>query len=54
MSRIPGASPITPDIEEIRRRGDDEDRPLPGEEAGTVPEPLPGEERDREPDTRRD
>jgi hypothetical protein len=54
MSRIPGASPITPDIEDIRRRGDDEDRPLPGEDAGTVPEPAPGEARDRERATGRD
>ncbi|WP_294642815.1 hypothetical protein [uncultured Aureimonas sp.] len=52
MSRVPEASPITPDIEEIRRRGEDENRPLPPENADAVPGSAPDEEHDREPDTR--
>ncbi|WP_279478964.1 hypothetical protein [Aureimonas sp. SK2] len=48
MSRIPGASPISTDIAEIRRRGEDDDRSLPGDDAHAVPEPVPGERPERE------
>lgn len=53
MSRIPGASPISTDIAEIRRRGEDEDRSLAGDDAGSVPEPAPGEAPERDEDANR-
>ncbi len=43
MSRIPGASPITDDIEAIRRSGDDKDRSLTGSDRDAIPEPAPSE-----------
>ncbi len=54
MSRIPGASPISTDIAEIRRRGEDDDRPLAGDDAGAVPEPAPGEAPEHETEADRD
>ncbi|WP_182086200.1 hypothetical protein [Aureimonas sp. ME7] len=54
MSRIPGASPITPDIEDIRRSDGDEDRSLAGDDAGSVPEPVPGESEREAPRDERD